>query len=354
MQDAFFEVPINDIIKEMSIAMTRRVFGFGVWLVDYVKDIEYFPPRNELSYIYSEIDSGGGGSFNVLMDLAGLDNNLELYACGRWGDDVRGSFLEQELHKRKIDTSLIKRVEKCSTTYTIVLSEISTGVRSFLFHDTKIDDEYDISDFDKLLASVKKGDVFYIGYINFVQGMMKHEAELYKQLLPKLVEKGVCIVADYVSVDKNNDSFTVLKVALPYLDVLLVNEVELSFFNGETYRMDGVIDHEKLANGMKMITKDYQGTLIVHFPEGAYICSGNNTLFVPSFNIKKEQIAGSVGAGDAFCAGVINAILDEKEAYTIVEEAHAMAYFSLQDKTSVGKVVSIETLRNFIETRKKN
>lgn len=46
--------------------------------------------------------------------------------------------------------------------------------------------------------------------------------------------------------------------------------------------------------------------LIIHFPEGALaISSDRQRIFQPSLIVPANQIAGAVGAGDAFAAGLL-------------------------------------------------
>ena len=47
---------------------------------------------------------------------------------------------------------------------------------------------------------------------------------------------------------------------------------------------------------------------VIHCPEGGYGVDENGEYAAePSLRLPKEEIAGTVGAGDAFCAGVLHA-----------------------------------------------
>ena len=90
--------------------MRNGIVVAGYLGVDVLKEITGFPGPHDLVNIESVGLALGGLVSNCARDLALLDPELPVYACGRIGDDAYGRELAQGLGKYKnIDLSLLKR-----------------------------------------------------------------------------------------------------------------------------------------------------------------------------------------------------------------------------------------------------
>jgi sugar/nucleoside kinase (ribokinase family) len=110
-------------------------------------------------------------------------------------------------------------------------------------------------------------------------------------------------------VSEEGDRFTkIVPPALKYIDYLILNEIEAGNAVGLTVRdASGKLDGNILIEAVeRLYTFGNMKLVAVHMPEGAYLRdqSGKRSA-IGSVNIPKEFIAGAVGAGDAFCAGML-------------------------------------------------
>ena len=71
---------------------------------------------------------------------------------------------------------------------------------------------------------------------------------------------------------------------------------------------------------------------VIHCPEvGFGLDENNNYVEVPSLKLPKGYIAGTVGAGDAFCAGVLYAAWKGEDLKSAIELGTASAVCSLSE-----------------------
>ena len=75
---------------------------------------------------------------------------------------------------------------------------------------------------------------------------------------------------------------------------------------------------------------------IIHTPEVGVCVSEDGVAFVPSYSLLNDFIKGTTGAGDAFCAGALLGIYQNKTDKEILEFASgaAVAALSSADATS--------------------
>ena len=76
--------------------------------------------------------------------------------------------------------------------------------------------------------------------------------------------------------------------------------------------------------------------VIIHTPRLCVCVSESGVLIVPAYDLPKNFIQGTTGAGDAFCAGALCGIYQEKNDEDILELAAAAAVSALSkaDATS--------------------
>jgi sugar/nucleoside kinase (ribokinase family) len=96
--------------------------------------------------------------------------------------------------------------------------------------------------------------------------------------------------------------------ALRYADYCIINEIEAGRTAGFKVReADGRIDTVALRHAAgALLQHGVQELVVIHFPEGAFARTRKGEDFwQSSLNVPAKYIAGTAGAGDAFCAGVL-------------------------------------------------
>jgi sugar/nucleoside kinase (ribokinase family) len=97
---------------------------------------------------------------------------------------------------------------------------------------------------------------------------------------------------------------------LPYLDSIVVNELEAGALTGvdaQAPAADGPVDWPALETmALRLVELGVSGLAVVHFPAGCVAAApGGPTWRQGSVRLHREQVRSTNGAGDAFAAGVI-------------------------------------------------
>ena len=281
----------------------------GIIVFDYIKIIDNYPKVGQLANILSMGYSVGGAVPNTIIDLAKIDKSLSLQAIGMIGDDESGKYVLKSLKDNGINTEMVYIQNKIGTSFTDDMIIESTGERTF-FHYRGANSLLDFShfDFEKI-----KSKILHIGYPLLLDRLDSFDPE-YGTVLAKTFaiaqQKGIKTSLDLVS--ENSDRFSkIIPPSLKYTDYCIINEIEASLTTNIPIRDS---DDNLMVNNIKPICfklkeMGVRRWVIIHSPEGAFgIDEKNNFYEQPSFELPKGYIKGAVGAGDAFCAGVLYSI----------------------------------------------
>jgi sugar/nucleoside kinase (ribokinase family) len=95
--------------------------------------------------------------------------------------------------------------------------------------------------------------------------------------------------------------------ALRHLDYLVINELEAGEFSGLEMRdANDALHIAHIAEAATQLAAGVRQRVVIHCPEGAWgEAPGEQGRWIPSWMLEQEEIIGSVGAGDAFCAGFL-------------------------------------------------
>ena len=313
----------------------------GSLIVDHLRQIETLPGRSELAKIKAVGNSTGGCVCNTGIDFAILDPEVPVAAVGVVGDDADGTLILDTLGQYRIDTSRV--IRRGVTSFTDVYAESSNGCRTFFQYGGACD-TFDVGDIDFAGLDCK---IFHIGYLLLLDRLDGEDPEYgtrMAQLLSRVQACGVKTSIDVVS--ENSDRFAkVVGPALRYVDYLTFNEIEAGKTAGiELRRPDGTLAEDRIESVLRRLFA--MGTsewVIIHCPEGAWGMSrAGQFAHEPSKPLPKGYKVGSVGAGDAFCAGVLlaahrNATIGEALVY-----GNASAQVSLRAASASGSMVAID------------
>ena len=286
--------------------MRKGICCAGNIIVDITYPIATWPKQNELTHITEGITNSTGGSVcNTITDLARLDPEMHLVASGFAGHDAEGDFVLAEMGKYKnIDLSQVKRDGR--TSFTAVMSNNQTKERTFFQH-AGANAYYGEDDIDWDSLDV---NIFHIGYILLLPNLDQPDAEYgtkMARLLHKAQSKGMKTSIDVVS--ESGDRFCKLvPPALKYTDYCVINELEAQETTGVLLRdEDGKLHTENMPLALqKMKEMGVSTWAVIHCPEIGCGIDENGTYHeCKSLTLPKGYIKGTVGAGDAFCAGIL-------------------------------------------------
>jgi sugar/nucleoside kinase (ribokinase family) len=288
--------------------MKKGICCAGNMIVDITYPIETWPKQNELTHITEGITNSTGGSVcNTITDLARLDPTLHLVASGFAGHDAEGDFILQELGKYpNIDLDMVKRDGR--TSFTAVMSNNQTKERTFFQYagaNAYYSEEH--IDWDQMDVNI-----FHIGYILLLPALDAEDSEYgtrMARLLHRAQVQGLKTSIDMVS--ESGDRFARLVTpALKYADYCIINELEAQQTTGVLLRDEiGTLHVENMEKALRKLKELGVSTwAVIHCPEiGCGIDEKGQYYEAPSLKLPKGYIKGTVGAGDAFCAGILYA-----------------------------------------------
>ena len=328
--------------------MKKGICVAGNLIVDITYPIERWPRESELTTVTEGITrSVGGAVCNDIVDLAKLDPELPLEALGVIGKDPEGDFILEELGKHKnIDLSKLKYAGK--TSFTAVMSNNESKARTFFQYRgaNALFDESCI-DWDQL-----NSEIFHIGYILLLDAL-DAEDPVYGTKMAKLLataqKRGLKTSIDVVS-ESGNRFKRIVSPALKYTDYCIINELEAQQITGVLLRDGG----GKLYEGnMKAALEAIKGLgvstwAVIHCPEGAYaLDEKNDYISTCSLPMPKSDIMGTVGAGDAFCSGVIYGAWRKWTLKKSIRLANCCAVAALSQRGATEGLASLEEVMKF-------
>jgi sugar/nucleoside kinase (ribokinase family) len=321
-------------MKAKSALSRSGLLAGGNWIVDQVKLIDVYPSPEKLANIRSLTQGTGGAPYNVLIDLAKLGAPFPLFAAGLVGRDALSERILEDCRKHKIDARHLHTTAEAATSYTDVMTEVSGGRRTF-FHYRGANALWDGDglDFAKL-----KARIFHLGYLLLLDALDapdKTFGTAAAALLSKAQAAGLKTSTDVVSED--SDRFAKIVVpALKFVDYCILNEHEAGKTTGFKIRQsDGTLDLVALRHAAgAMLQLGVRELVVIHFPEGGFARTRKgDDHWQSSLNVPAKAIAGSAGAGDAFCAGMLLGLHEGWELAKCLETAVCVAAACLSDPT---------------------
>lgn len=316
--------------------MKKTVVVAGTILADVVKVVEVYPEKGMLAPISSITQAVGGCVSNTGIDLKKIDPELTVKAAGRVGQDDYGNYIVEELSHAGLDTSLIHR-SQTKTSFSDVVSVRTTGERTF-FHYEGANAEFCEVDLFPVLA--EGCDLLHVGYVMLLPKLDAEDRE-YGTALAKLLkrarERGIKTSIDCVS-STNGDFKKTISPALKYCNYAILNEIESAAVSGIPARDEsGALSDENILETMKHFMQcGVADKVIIHAPEAGYLLDKTGyVLKTPSLQLPRGFIKGSVGAGDAFCAGCLYGLLSNYPDEEILKIAAAAAASSLSKRDAV-------------------
>lgn len=213
---------------------------------------------------------------------------------------------EQGCPYPNIDLSMVQRDGR--TSFTAVMSNNRTKERTFFQHagaNAYYGEEH--IDWDKLDVNI-----FHIGYILLLPHLDEPDAQYgtkMARLLDRAQKAGMKTSIDVVS--ESGERFQKLVTpALRYTDYCIINELETQQTTGVCLRdEDGTLHVENMKAALQKLHELGVSTwAVIHCPElGCGMDADGSYYEFKSLRLPEGYIKGSVGAGDAFCAGVLYA-----------------------------------------------
>ncbi len=323
----------------------------GNILCDEVKMIEDFPERGMLVNINAMSRAVGGCVPNTAISLAKIDPTLSLLALGKRGNDAAGDYVVREMLQCGIDVSGVTLSNSHPTGFSDVMTSERTGERTF-FHHRGANTVFSPSDISVGQLPVK---MLHIGYIHLLDAFDAPDSDYGTVMARFLHDVKACGISTSIDVVSRRDELFAEKViaALPYTNNVILNEVEACGVAGIVARdANGKLIPSNIRTAMEIILSHGVGErVIVHCPEAGFCLRSDGAwTAVPSLRLPSGYIKGTVGAGDAFCAGCLYSIYHDADDGEMLKFAAGAAACNLSAADSVSGMRSASHIRELIRT----
>ena len=308
----------------------------GNWIVDIVHDIESWPEQNDLVRISDQKLGIGGGAANVVSDLRSFGVAFPLIPVGKIGKDRYGEFALNHCHDFDLPTTFIKVADQTPTAHTHVMS-VPGGSRTF-FYQGGTNDTLDTSDFPFAELRATGARVFYLGYLMLLKSLEEFAVDgrtKAAHILAMARDAGMITCVDLVSADSTQFA-AIVCATLGDIDYLIINETEASRSTGlPVTDENGLIESEALLRcATRLLAQGVHKAVIIHSPDAALWLDHAESVWSYPEAIPAQAIISSVGAGDAFCAGVVYGIHESWSVENTLKLAHRAAGTALSGHTA--------------------
>lgn len=323
-------------IDYLMLGQKKGIAIAGNVIADIVKSIAEYPKQGMLTYVSEAVHAVGGCVPNTAINLAKIDNTIPISVLGKVGSDENGRFILSQMQKNGIDTAKITISSNAITSFCDVMS-MPTGERTF-FHTKGANAEFSPADID--LAKLDC-NLLHIGYILLLDRFDQAD-DAYGTVMARFLHdaqrEGIQTSIDVVSDSSANYGEKIIP-ALKYCNYVIINEIECCRVWGMDARTEtGVLNRDNIADAMqKMADAGVKDKVIIHSKEACFVLNVQTGVFTesPSLKIPEAEIKGSVGAGDAFCAGCLYGIYNHFSDRQLLEFASSAAACSLFATNSV-------------------
>jgi sugar/nucleoside kinase (ribokinase family) len=156
-------------------------------------------------------------------------------------------------------------------------------------------------------------------------------------------QKGINTSIDVVS--EQSDRFKeIVTSSLKYCDYITINEIEAENVSDIPLRdKDKNIIESNLKKACDFFIAKGVKQVCIHFPEGCVAMNDNEYRQMPSLRLPNDYIKGNVGAGDAFCAGILYGAYKELSLKESLMLAVCSASCNLSQEDSISGMVDYQS-----------
>ncbi len=317
------------------MADRKGIAVVGSLIVDNIYEISSYPAEGELVQIRSIKRACGGLVPNNGIGLKKIAPHMPIYAVGKVGADDPGKFALDQMKEAGLDISGVT-VSEDATSFTDVMSIPGSQRTFFTYPGACACFGADDVDLDRIPCKM-----LHLGYFLLLDKVDRGDG---LEILKQAKSRGITTSIDLVS--ENSDRYSLVIPCLPYVDNLIINEVEA----GKICGMEPT-EENLPAIAEKLLEMGVRERVIVHMPSMGLCKTRDSLTVLPSVELPKGYIKGKTGAGDAFCSGALIAIERGASPKEILELAEAAAVASLSAADSVSGIqeesVILENIRKF-------
>jgi ribokinase len=268
--------------------MKFDVIGFGALNVDKLYKVNMIAKEEEECAILDFKESAGGSAANTVVGLVRLE--LKAGFIGKVAADREGKFLLDEFRREGVDVAGISVMKKGRSG--TVMGFIDPQGDRALYIDPGVNDQIEFSDINLDYISGAR----FLHLSSFV-GEKPFKAQ--KKLLDQLSGLKISFDPGAIYARKGLDAMmSIIKKSY----ILFPNGIEMKQLTGKDYR-EGA--RTLIDLGVSMVA-------VKLGKHGCYVTDGKESHLIEA---NKVEVVDTTGAGDAFCAGFLNGLINRKDMY---------------------------------------
>ena len=236
----------------------------------------------------------GGSSANMAVGLARLGADVGIVSC--LGDDSLSRFLIDFLRAEKVETSHVKTAPGFLPS--LCLTEVSPPDQfpQVFYRRDPVDTMLDVTGED--LDYVASGRMFVTNGTSLCASPSRESAYL---ALERAKQAGCRVVFDVdyrnMSWRKPEEAGLAARLALPFVDVLIGNQLELKLVAG-VEDLDEATAKLQAAGVPMLVSKLGE--------QGTRVLTTGDSVYLPPYSV---DVVSTIGAGDGFASGFLYAML---------------------------------------------
>lgn len=315
--------------------MTRRgIVLAGTVILDLVYLVDHWPVEESVSLINRMEYGAGGPPHNAAAGLVKLEAPFPVMLIGAVGDDDYGTIFSQQAEDYGLDVRGLVRVAGAVTSHTLVMTTETTGRRTF-FHQVGVNAA--LSARQLMPPPEDRSAIFYLGAPGIARAM--DEGGGWQQVLHAASARGYRTALELVPLAPERLRRHV-PACLPHTDILVINDSEAAALTGCAVTVNGSFDAESAATACRaLLALGVREVAAIHHPQGAVaVASGGETASAGSVKVPQSEIIGTVGAGDAFYAGMLLGLHEGWPLARCLQLANASAATSLHSATTSASI----------------
>lgn len=330
------ERPVNQRIFTNGFAdlKDRRcidVACVGILVADlFANPIPRLPNPGEITTTSSLVSSVGGSAANTAVTLRILGHEVDV--VGKVGSDLQGDFVVSELQRRGIGVGRIRRSVHCSTSGTVILNVMGEDRR--YLHSIGANAEFSLEDLEFSFFDCAKV-LYFGGYL----ALPAFQAADLTELLRAAKRRGITTVVDVTMPAGMSYGIAEITSVLRHTDYFLPNCEEAA-------RLTGVADCYGQAKRLSELNPECV-VVITRGVDGPLAKWRGRFFETPPFHMVSVDESG---AGDAFAAGLIAAVLRGWDLEAVLMFAAAVGCSSTRALGCFTGVFSFQQALSFLET----
>jgi sugar/nucleoside kinase (ribokinase family) len=311
----------------------RGIVLAGTVILDIVHLIDHWPAEESVALVSRTENGAGGPPHNAAAGLVKLQAPFPVRCLGVVGDDVLGEQLVASATSYGLDVSGIRKIAGAVTSHTQVMTSQATGKRTF-FHQVGVNA---VMTAEMLQPPNDEAKIFYVGSPGIAANM--DAGDHWRQLLRDAKSRGFVTALEMVPIARELQQKHVLP-CLQLVDVLVINDGEAEDLTGTAVAIGGRLDFVAAERCCRKLLEMGVGQLaVVHHPDGAVgVAQSGEAARAGSVQVPQSDIAGTVGAGDAFYAGVLLGFHEGWDLHKCLALGNASAATSLHSPTTSASI----------------